>query len=125
MISKREILMRRITEEELSTEMLNNLNTLHSRINKVREAYGRTMVVSSGYRTPAINRRVGGAKNSWHTKCAAVDIFDVDGLLQKWVLANLDFIKKVELYIEDFKYTKGWVHFQIFSPASGNVIFKP
>ncbi|WP_245436975.1 YcbK family protein [Mesorhizobium helmanticense] len=48
--------------------------------------YGRKMVVSSGYRDPARNRRANGAKNSLHMYCAAADI-QVPGV-SKWDLAN-------------------------------------
>ncbi|WP_246811418.1 YcbK family protein [Mesorhizobium sp. AA22] len=36
--------------------------------------YGRKMIVTSGYRDPARNRRANGAKNSLHMYCAAADI---------------------------------------------------
>lgn len=53
----------------------------------LREAWGRPMVVTSGARTPAYNRRVGGAPASLHlvgnprfgSDCLAVDIRMVDG----------------------------------------------
>ncbi len=48
--------------------------------------YGRKMVVTSGYRSPAHNRRANGAKNSLHMYCAAADI-QVPGV-SKWELAN-------------------------------------
>ncbi|WP_457151857.1 D-Ala-D-Ala carboxypeptidase family metallohydrolase [Mesorhizobium sp. P5_C1] len=48
--------------------------------------YGRKMMVTSGYRDPARNRRANGAKNSLHMYCAAADI-QVPGV-SKWELAN-------------------------------------
>ncbi|TSE12410.1 DUF882 domain-containing protein [Mesorhizobium intechi] len=48
--------------------------------------YGRKMLVTSGYRDPARNRRANGAKNSLHMYCAAADI-QVPGV-SKWELAN-------------------------------------
>lgn len=47
-------------------------------LEKIRTFYrkqhpGATLVVISGYRTPAWNRHVGGAKNSQHVKGRAVD----------------------------------------------------
>ena len=48
--------------------------------------YGRKMVVTSGYRDPARNRRANGAKNSLHMDCAAADI-QVPGV-SKWELAS-------------------------------------
>jgi uncharacterized protein YcbK (DUF882 family) len=48
--------------------------------------YGRKMIVTSGYRDPARNRRANGAKNSLHMYCAAADI-QLPGV-SKWELAS-------------------------------------
>jgi len=51
---------------------------------KLREAYGKPLVVASGIRTPERNKQVGGVKNSSHLLGYAVDwkdIFD-DYLIQ-------------------------------------------
>ncbi|TIS58366.1 MAG: DUF882 domain-containing protein [Mesorhizobium sp.] len=48
--------------------------------------YGKKMIVTSGYRDPARNRRANGAKNSLHMYCAAADI-QVPGV-SKWELAS-------------------------------------
>lgn len=48
--------------------------------------YGRKMIVTSGYRDPARNRRANGAKNSLHMYCAAADI-QIPGV-SKWELAS-------------------------------------
>lgn len=37
--------------------------------------FGKKVVVSSGYRDPFHNNRVGGADGSYHMKCMAADIF--------------------------------------------------
>ena len=52
----------------------------------VERRYGRPAVVTSGYRSPSRNRRAGGAKNSMHIYCKAVDI-QVEGV-SKWDLAK-------------------------------------
>ncbi|ODT19216.1 MAG: peptidase M15A [Mesorhizobium sp. 65-26] len=48
--------------------------------------YGKKMIVTSGYRDPARNRRANGARNSLHMYCAAADIV-VPGV-SKWELAS-------------------------------------
>lgn len=123
-ISKAEILMGRIKESELSPELCANLAVLHERINKIRSAYGKPMVVSSGYRSPAQNQAAGGAKKSNHMLCAAVDIKD-DGKLKDWILKNVKLLEIVELWMEDFSATPTWLHFQIFPPKSGKRFFLP
>lgn len=43
-------------------------------LDKVRELWGKPIGVNSGYRSPELNRAVGGAKNSQHLKGEAADI---------------------------------------------------
>lgn len=52
----------------------------------VERRYGKHVVVTSGYRSPAHNRRARGARNSLHMYCAAADI-QVEGI-SKWDLAK-------------------------------------
>lgn len=55
-------------------------------LKKLERHYGKRVVVTSGYRSPAYNRRARGARNSLHMYCAAVDI-QIDGVT-KWDLAR-------------------------------------
>lgn len=43
-------------------------------LNPIREAYGKPITISSGYRCPALNKAVGGVATSQHTKGEAVDM---------------------------------------------------
>lgn len=43
-------------------------------LQRVRDDFGRPMNITSGYRTPAHNKRVGGVKNSQHVLGRASDI---------------------------------------------------
>ena len=43
-------------------------------LDPLREAYGKPILVSSGYRSAAVNKAVGGAANSQHTKGQAADL---------------------------------------------------
>lgn len=52
----------------------------------VERHYGKKPIITSGYRSPNRNRRAGGAKNSQHIYCKAVDI-QVEGV-SKWNLAK-------------------------------------
>ena len=48
--------------------------------------YGKKVLVTSGYRSPPVNRKARGARNSLHMYCAAADI-QVEGVA-KWELAE-------------------------------------
>lgn len=61
--------------EQLTPELIGNLKRLAIKLEEVREKLGnRPITVTSGYRSPAWNRRVGGVSNSWHIKGLAADI---------------------------------------------------
>lgn len=113
MISRDEILMGREKEYPLTEEMLSNLSTLLVRMNKLRLLYGKMMLVSSGYRPGHYNVDAGGAKNSCHLDCRAVDIHDRDGLLKEWILNHEEVLDECDLWMEDPKRTKTWAHFDI------------
>ena len=125
MITRDEILMGREKAHPLSKAQEANLERLLKAANEVRKAYGKPMVVSSGYRPAAINAAVGGAKRSNHMECLAVDFRDTDGSLVLWCLNNLALLKSIGFYMEDPRWTKGWVHLQIIAPRSGKRIFIP
>lgn len=120
----------------LTDEQESNLKALMSVLNKVREAYGRPMLISSGYRPAAINASVGGAKKSNHLMCLAADIADKNGSFTEWVMENLDKVKECGVEaIEDPRYTltvnkdnvriSGWIHLQIIPVKSGTFVFVP
>lgn len=49
------------------------LELLCENLEIIREALGEPMIVTSGYRTPAYNRKIGGARNSQHLEGRAAD----------------------------------------------------
>ena len=57
-----------------------NLRALVNEVlDPLREAYGKPIRVSSGYRCPRLNTLVGGSPNSQHMRGEAADIQPVDG----------------------------------------------
>lgn len=56
-----------------SPEVLENLKYTAEHMEKVRKILGYPIFISSGYRSPSLNARVGGAKNSQHLLGEAVD----------------------------------------------------
>jgi uncharacterized protein YcbK (DUF882 family) len=113
-----------------------NLRVLQERMNRIRAAWGKPMFVTSGFRTLEDHRRIYkdiARKNgsdvvrvpmgSKHLEGSACDIADQDGSLMAWCKANVQLLELAQLWCEDG--TRGWVHFQIKAPLSGNRFFKP
>lgn len=110
----------------LSEEQKDNMHKLLLVLDKLRDIYGKPLVISSGYRPAAINSSVGGAKKSNHIMCLAVDfVDDQKQTFGKWCLNNIKVLEELGLYMEDLRHTKGWVHLQIKAPRSGKRVFIP
>jgi uncharacterized protein YcbK (DUF882 family) len=125
--------------ESIPVEHQANIKELHKRINLIREAYGKPMVVTSGYRSKedhtriykelAVKRNVQFDENkipwgSQHLKGAAVDISDPDGKLYEWTEQNTKLLEQVGLWCE-VKDDQRRVHYQTFPPKSGKRFFSP
>jgi uncharacterized protein YcbK (DUF882 family) len=123
LISRDEILMGRDKEYPLTLEMSKNLDKLLAAVNVVRAQYGKPMTVSSGYRPGKYNTAAGGAKNSSHMTCEAVDFKDPKGELTRYILQNLDLLERAGLYMESPSRTQGWVHLQ--TRKTHNRVFLP
>lgn len=131
MISRSEILKGKICPEELE----DNLTDLLVKINKIRDAYGEPMTVTSGLRSKKDQIRIYGEKGitdinkipmkSKHFFCQAIDISDPERKLQKWVNENITLVEEIGLWMESFDSTPNWCHFQTVAPKSGNRFFKP
>ena len=130
MVTRDEVLKGRERDYPLSPELEGNLNKLLDAVNKLRLAYGKPLVVTSGYRPGHFNKSAKGAKKSAHMTCEAVDFNDPDGEFSKWCLGNLGLLENAGLYMESPIYTheppgRRWTHLQTRRPASGNRVFIP
>ncbi len=54
-------------------ELMPNIHKLADGLQLVRDLLGQPMIISSGYRSPALNKAVGGVLNSSHANGEAVD----------------------------------------------------
>lgn len=74
----------------------------------VRAHYGRPVIVTSGYRSPMLNKRIGGSATSQHCKGEAAD-FTVPGVpnlhVCRWMEAKLNYDQLIYEFGEG-----GWVH---------------
>ena len=75
----------------------------------LREKIGKPVIITSGYRTPQHNAKVGGAKYSYHMRGQAADII-VNGMSPKEVAKNLDKLvpNGCGIIVE-----KSWTHFDV------------
>lgn len=59
---------------DVPSELLVNLSRLAVNLQALRDDVGEPIFILSGYRTPAHNKAIKGAKNSQHVKAMAADI---------------------------------------------------
>lgn len=59
-------------------EVVDNLNKLADYLDVIREKVGKPILISSGFRCPALNKAVGGVSNSQHQKGLAADVVCAD-----------------------------------------------
>jgi hypothetical protein len=79
----------------------------------VRDHFKKGVKVNSAYRHPDVNQRVGGSRNSDHTRGQAADI-EIPGVanaeLAEWIRDNLEFRQLIlEFYTPGIP-DSGWVH---------------
>lgn len=108
----------------VSDEIAKNAAELLEKVNAFLEHYGEVKM-TSGYRSPEHNKKIGGARSSKHMSGEAVDIFDPDKKLAKFVFQKQQLLADHGLYCEDMRCTKNWVHFQSKAPKSGSRFFIP
>lgn len=111
MITRAEILMGRDKEYPLTPELEANLIKLLEAVNKFRKLYGAPLLVSSGYRPGKYNKAAGGASNSAHLTCQAVDFKDIAGKIKEF--ATVKILEDCGLYMEWPGRTPTWCHLQI------------
>ena len=78
----------------------------------VRDQYG-VITINSGYRSPALNAKVGGSKTSQHCNGQAADFesFSTPNPdLAKWIANNLVFDQLILEFYDGVNPNSGWVH---------------
>jgi hypothetical protein len=140
-VSVDEYLMNRGSLEELSDEIVRNINTLIPRVNELLERFGEKRNVTSGLRRmedhiriyEEINakRRAKGLPEqkvpmgSKHLIGAAIDLEDKNDKLKEFCVKNTHILKELGLYMEDPSATDTWCHLQCIPPGSGKTVFRP
>ena len=77
----------------------------------IRDNFDKPVIISSGYRSPNLNRAIGGSLKSQHMTGQAAD-FEIPGIdnytLAKWIEANLNYDQLILEFYEGGN--SGWVH---------------
>lgn len=122
--SKTEMLCK-YEKRELPEDVYKNLMGLRERLNKLGKDFLPPRILACGYRNPAHNAQVGGARKSNHLTGRAVDIVDRDNQLKSFLKSHEHLLAECGLYAEDYEHTPTWVHLQSNPPASGKRVFLP
>jgi hypothetical protein len=102
-----------------SKEVIEVLRTTAFYMEKVREILGNVAItINSGYRSPDVNRQVGGTSNSSHTFGYAVD-FTAYGHTP---LTISNILAKSNLKFDQLIYEKTWVHISFDPRMRGNIL---
>lgn len=77
----------------------------------VRDHFNKPLIISSGYRSPAVNRAIGGSTKSQHITGEAAD-FEIPSLdnydVAQWIYQNLNYDQLIlEFYTGG---NSGWIH---------------
>lgn len=96
------------------TESDNLIYLVEKLLDPIRERYGAPIIVTSGYRSPAVNEAVGGVATSQHLRGEAADISAGDVTLNKQLFelirtSGLEF----DQLIDEKNYQ--WVHVSLTS----------
>lgn len=120
-MTKSETALRHDLDNTPSQEVISNLQALAVNVlQPIRDHYGKGVKVSSGFRHPEVNARVGGSRTSDHCRGMAADI-EIPGVsnaeLAEWIKANLPFTQVIlEFYTQGIP-DSGWVHVS-YDPAN-------
>lgn len=112
-LTKSEAAIRLGLDNSPTQEIISNLQELTVHIlQPIRDKFG-PVVVTSGYRSPDVNKAIGGSATSDHCKGQAAD-FEVLGKdnreLAMWVSENMQFTQLILEFYKPGVPDSGWVH---------------
>ena len=113
-VEKSQTANRRKVDNTLPEDLLPVVKSVAEHIlEPVREHYGKAFSPNSWYRSPKLNKAIGGSRKSQHVKGEAVDI-EVLGIsnydLALWIHQNLPYDQLILEFWNDNDPRSGWVH---------------
>jgi len=98
---------------DFPADVLVNIRFLANALQIIRDEVKRPITITSGYRSVAHNRKVGGAVNSTHIRGMAAD-FKVSGMQPKEVFLIVErLINEGKIPQGGLKAYRTWVHYDI------------
>ena len=101
-----------ISNDATREHVVNLVNLCNFILQPVREEFG-PVRINSGYRSPALNKAVGGSKTSQHCNGEAAD-FESSRIsnpeLATWIAKHLDFDQLILEFYDGKDPHSGWVH---------------
>ena len=126
-LCKSETASRKGIDNTPTEDVINNLSTLTNMVlQKTRNKLG-MVIVTSGYRSPELNRAIGGSTTSDHCLGFAADfeVVDYDNRqLALWIKDNLEYNQLILEYYKDGDPNSGWVHCSYSSDHNKNQFMK-
>lgn len=94
------------------------IKKLAEQLQKIRDAYKKPIIISSGFRSEKLNKAVGGAKNSDHRFGAAVDIHSLEDTYEAnkelWdLILKMSTNKEIILRQIIDEYKLDWIHLSV------------
>ncbi len=113
-LTKSQTATRKGIDNEPGTAEIENLFHLAKTIlQPVREHFGKPVMISSGYRSPALCEAIGSSAKSQHAQGEAAD-FEIGGVdnleLATWIAANCDFDQLILEFYDGVDPNSGWIH---------------
>ena len=111
-----------------SEDHMNNLKLLCENVlQPVRDHFGKSVVISSGYRSPELCEAIGSSAKSQHAKGEAAD-FEIPGVdnmqLATWINKNTNFDQLILEFYEPGDPNSGWVHCSAVKEGSRAQVLK-
>ena len=102
-----------INNEPGTAEIENLIHLAESVLQPVREHFGKPVMISSGYRSPALCEAIGSSTKSQHARGEAAD-FEIAGVdnkeLATWISKNTTFDQLILEFYDEGDPNSGWVH---------------
>ena len=119
---------RGIDNEPKGSHLTALINLANNVFQPIREHFGKPIFVSSGYRSPELNKAIGGSKTSQHCKGEAIDIdndsreYPSNADIFWYIYDHLEFDQMIWEFGDDKN--PGWVHVSYKSEGNRKQVLK-